>query len=429
MDKTNVNQTTTKEYAALIGIDWASEKHDIWLYECDGGKQSHRVIKHTPEALAEWITELRATYQGQPVAISLEQSRGALIHALLGYDFISLYPINPATLAKYRAAFSPSGAKDDPTDAEFLMELILKHRDKFKVWKPDDDNTRILGMLNEERRKSVNLRTKLVLHLQATLKGYFPQSLDLVAGNLTSDLACDFMQKWPTLDVLKRAKPQTVRAFYYGHNYRRGDLIESNLEKIRTATALTNDKAIVTASTITVQVLTKQIRVTNAAIAQYDKEIKVLFRKHPDAFIFESLPGSGEVMGPRLLSSFGTDRDRYADAKEIQAYSGIAPVLERSGKQEWVHWRWGCPTFLRQSFHEFANCSRKFSPWAKAHYELQRERGKKHHAAVRSLAFKWQRVIFKCWKERKPYNEEQYIQALKASGSPLWQRIQTLQSA
>ena len=429
MDKTDVNESTQQEYAVLIGIDWADQKHDLWLYEQGSGKQSHNVIKHTPEALAEWIAQLRTSYQGRPVAISLEQSRGALIHALLGHEFMHLYPINPSTLAKYREAFSPSRAKDDPTDAKLLMELLLKHREKFKMWKPDDENTRMLSMLNEERRKCVNWRTKLILRLQALLKGYYPQALELLSGNLASQLACDFIEKWPALDALKRARPQTVRAFYYGHNYRRGDLIEKNIGKISVAVALTEDKAIVTASTITAQTLVRQIRVTNAAIEKYSKEIKALYDKHPDAFIFESLPGSGAAMGPRLLSAMGSNRDRYENATDIQTYSGIAPVTERSGKREWIHWRWACPKFERQSFHEFANCSRRLSLWAQAHYQLQRERGKKHHAAIRSLAFKWQRIIFRCWKDRKPYDEALYIQALKASGSPLWPRIQALQSA
>jgi transposase len=428
MSNNDVNPMDEEQYAVMIGVDWASEKHDVCLHEPDSGKRSHRVIVHTPEALAEWIAELRATSQGRPVAICLEQTRGALIHALLGHEFIHLYPINPATLAKYREAFSPSRAKDDPTDAALLLELLLKHRDKLKAWKPDDADTRTLGILTEDRRRCVDWRTKLVLRLQAVLKGYFPQALALVADNLTSNMACDFIQKWPTLDALKRAKPQAVRAFYYGHNYRRGDLIEENLEKIRTAVALTEDKAIVTTSTIAVQTLAKQIRVNNAAVAEYDEQIKALYRQHPDAFIFESLPGSGKVMGPRLLCAYGTDRGRYADASDIQAYSGIAPVVERSGKHEWVHWRWGCPTFLRQSFHEYANCSRNFSAWAKAYYDLQRERGKKHHAAVRALAFKWQRVIFRCWQDRSPYDEERYIQALKISSSPLWPRIHALQN-
>ena len=428
MEKGNATEVVEEQYAGLIGIDWADRKHDVCLYDGKSRNSSHRVIEHTPEALGEWIGELRGAYQGRAVAVCLEQSRGALIHALLGYEFIHLYPINPTTLAKYREAFSPSGAKDDPTDGQLLLELLLKHREKFKVWKPDDVDTRTLAMLNEERRKFVDWRTKLLLRLQALLKGYFPQALELLAGNLTSQLACDFIEKWPRLDALKRAKPQTLRAFYYGHNCRRGDRIEEHIQSIRCAVALTEDQAILRASTITAQALAKQIRMINAAIEQYDKQISALYQKHPDAFIFQSLPGSGQTIGPRLLSAMGTDRDRYQEVADIQTYSGIAPVTERSGQRKWVHWRWACPTFLRQSFHEFANCSRRFSVWANAHYQLQRERGKGHHAAIRSLAFKWQRIIFRCWQDRKPYDEQQYIQALKAAGSPLWDRIQALQN-
>lgn len=422
-----INESVQQCYAALIGIDWADQEHAVWLYDCESGKQSHQTVKHTAEALAEWIAQLRCHYQGRPIAMCLEQSRGSLIYALMGHEFITLYPINPTTLAKYREAFHPSRAKDDPTDAQLLMELLLKHRDRFKAWEPDDEDTRMLRLLTEERRKSVDWRTKLVLRLQALLKGYFPQAMDLVAGNLTSTLACDFLQKWPTLGALKRAKAKTVRAFYYGHNYRRGDLIEKNIEMIRAAATLTEDKAIVTASKITAQALANQIRAINMAIKQYNKQIKALYDKHPDAFIFESLPGAGPVMGPRLLSALGTNRDRYADAHELQTCSGIAPVTERSGKQEWVHWRWACSTFVRQSFHEFANCSRRFSVWANAYYQMQRERGKEHHAAIRALAFKWQRIIFRCWKEHKAYDEQRYLRALKASGSPLWQRVEVLQ--
>lgn len=417
-----------QEYAAFIGIDWASEKHDVWICESGSGEKTHCELKQSPDTISEWIAELRVRFAGRQVAICLEQSKGALIYALMGHEFITLFPINPATLAKYREAFSPSRAKDDPTDAALLLELLMKHRDKMKMWKPDDEQTRMLTMLNEERRKHVDLRSKLTLRLQAVLKSYFPQALDLLAGNVASELACAFLQRWPTLEALKRAKLQTIRSMYYAHNYRHGDLIESNLAKIKTATPLTRDNAIVNVSALTVGSLAQHIRVTNAAIEQFDQHITQLFREHPDSFIFDSLPGAGPALAPRLLSAFGSDRAHYQQASDIQTFSGIAPVVERSGKQVWIHWRWMCPTFIRQSFHEFANCSCRYSTWAKAYYELQRERGKGHHAAIRALAFKWQRIIFRCWNDRKAYNEEQYIQALKLSGSPLSARIAALEN-
>lgn len=124
-------------------------------------------------------------------------------------------------------------------------------------------------------------------------------------------------------------------------------------------------------------------------------------------------------MAPRLLTAFGTNRDRYLDAAELQRYSGVAPVIERSGQKSWTHWRYCCPKFLRQTFVEWAGLSIRFSFWAKAYYDQQIARGKAHNTAVRSLAFKWIRIVFKCWKDRTPYDESKYLAALKERGSPL----------
>jgi transposase len=429
MNNTELQTTNTEEYAALIGIDWASEKNDVWVYDTATGDESYRTIKQTPEDLAEWAADLRTRFGGRRVAVALEQARGGLIYALLGYEFITLYPINPSSLAKYRGTFSPSRAKDDPTDAELLMDLLRKHRDQFKAWRPDDEHTRTLAMLNEERRKNVQMRLKIVQRLQATLKNYFPQALELVCGNLISELACAFLLKWPTLDDLKRAKPETVRAFYYRHMYRVAKLIEDNVVKIAAAVPLTTDTAVMTASSLAAQTLARQIRAINVSIEEYDQAIKRLFKSHPDAYIFASFPGAGANLAPRLLTAFGTDRTRFPTAIDVQTYAGIAPVVERSGKQMWVHWRWACPKFIRQSFHEFARCSLGYSLWARAYFQQQKERGASQHAAFRALAYKWIRILYRCWQDRLPYDEDRYIEALKRSGSPLCKRIEALKNA
>lgn len=411
--------TGTEDYSALIGMDWADEKHDVWLWDTATGESSHRVVEHTPEALAEWLGELQARYPAQRLAICLEQKRGALIYALMGYAFLTLYPINPVTLSRYREAFSPSRAKDDPGDAKLLAEILRLHRDKLSAWKPDDEQTRTLTFLNEERRKAVDLRTKLVLRLQSALKLYFPQAVEWVGVHLYEPLACDWLLKWPTLEALQNAKLQTIRAFYYAHNCRSPDQVEARLTAIAVAKPLTRDGAVITANCLTVQMLVKQLRTLHGSIEEYDRQIARLFANHPDAFIFDGLPGAGPALGPRLLSAFGTDRDRYPSPKDVQTYGGIAPVIERSGKQCWTHWRWNCSKFLRQTFHEYAKNSIPQSTWAKAYYELQKKRGKGHHAAIRSLAFKWIRVIHRCWKDRKPYDEALYLRTLEQRGSEL----------
>jgi transposase len=156
-----------------------------------------------------------------------------------------------------------------------------------------------------------------------------------------------------------------------------------------------------------------------AAIEHCDRAIAERAQRHPDYALFDALPGAGPVLAPRLLVAFGEQRERYGAAEEIQKYAGIAPVMERSGKQSWVHWRCQCPKFLRQTFVEWAAESIRFSGWARAYYEQQRAKGASHQAAVRALAFKWIRIVFRCWQNRTPYDESVYLAALQRRGSSL----------
>ena len=169
--------------------------------------------------------------------------------------------------------------------------------------------------------------------------------------------------------------------------------------------------------------LVDQLEALQKHIAIYDKSIRGILVEHKDAAIFQSFPGSGKTFAPRLLTAFGTIRDRYESAQSIQNLSGIAPVIEASGKSHWVHRRRGCQRFTRQTFHEYAAESIRHSMWARAYYVKARARGMGHHAAVRALAFKWIRIMFKCWKDQKPYDEITYLTALKKRDSTLWQVI------
>ena len=125
------------------------------------------------------------------------------------------------------------------------------------------------------------------------------------------------------------------------------------------------------------------------AVKQFDEAIAQLCEVHPDFPLFQSLPGAGEVYASRLLALMGTQRDRWTTADELACLSGIAPVLERSGQSVWIRWRYFCPKFMRQSFHEYAGESVTHSFWARAYYEQQIAKGKSRQAAVRALACKW----------------------------------------
>jgi len=418
MSKDNV------EIAAFVGLDWADQKHAITLQE-SGSDQRHRLtLEHTPEALQNWIQSLRDRFGGRPVAIAVEQKRGALIYALMHVEFLHLYPVNPVTVAKMREAFYPSGAKADASDADLLLDILISHRRHLRVWTPDDALTRSIQLLTEDRRHVVDERTALTNQLTAALKMYFPQALDWF-GDLHTARACAFLQRWPSLQQLKQATPSSIRKFYRAQGYRGEDKLDQLLANIKKAQALTQDSAVLLSCSMKVDILVKQIPLLTDAIESYDRKIAALFDQHDDSTLFGSFPGAGPALAPRLLAAFGANRDRFQFASEMQELSGIAPVTEKSGDGIWIHWRLACSKFLRQTFHEFAGCSITQSDWARACYDELRKRGKSHHAALRALAFKWIRIMFRCWKDRKPYDETLYCKSLKTRRSPLADALPT----
>ncbi len=410
------------QYTAFIGIDWADAKHDVCLQAADSEQREFDCIPHQVGRIEQWALSIRQRFGG-PIAIALELSKGPIVYALQKYDFFVLFPVNPSTLAKYRETFTPSGAKDDPTDAELALDLILRHPDCFTPLNPQSVEMRTLASLVEQRRCLVNDRVRMTNRLRNTLKQYYPQALEWF-DRIDTPLFCDFIERWPTLAQIKRARRTTLETFFHAHNMRFAQVLEVRLKSIKAASPLTFDEAVIIPHRLQALVPVDLLRATLAAIRRFDEEIAELAPKHPDYALFDALPGAGPSLAPRLLVAFGEQRERFKSAAELQRYSGVAPVTERSGKKHWVHWRWQCPTFLRQTFVEWAAQTINKSFWAGVYYRQQRAKGCTYQAAVRALAFKWIRILYRCWQTQIPYNEAVYLKALQRRGSPLLNQAQ-----
>jgi transposase len=417
-----MNKPNELELVAYVGLDWADQRHVICLQTVASRETESCQLEQKTDTLHEWIAQLRVRFKGNKVGIAIEQTRGAVIHALMMYDFLELYPINPKALARFREAFRVSGAKDDPSDAELLMDLLRLHRHRLRAWLPDTIETRRLQILAEYRRKLVNNRIRHTNRITSLLKMYFPQALDW-AGELGSIQACDFLQQWPTLTAIQQTPPAQLRKFYLDHHSRNRTLIEDRIAHIPAARTLTDDPAILQTLALAVQAEAAQLRPIIEWIPRFDHIIAQQFALHPEHELFESFPGAGPVYAPRLLVALGTDRSRWDCSADLLSHSGIAPVTEKSGNSCWVHRRLACSNFIRQTFHEFAAQSIQWSTWARAYYDQMRGRGLRHPAAVRALAFKWIRIIYRCWKDNQPYDEEVYLKALREKQSPLADKL------
>lgn len=294
---------------------------------------------------------------------------------------------------------------------EVLLDFLLQHRDRLRVWRPDTEQTRELQFLVEDRRCLVDEKTRALNRLTGRLKMYFPQVLSWF-GSVDSVWVWRFLEKWPELGVVQRARRSTVQAFLERDRRHAAPDLEELWPSIRAAVPATHDAAVIASSVLFVRTVVQQLERLRQAIQEYETRIEALTEAHPDFPIVASFPGVGKALAPRLIAALGTQRDRFQSATELQSYSGIAPVREASGSREWTHVRRACPKFLRQTFHEWAQHSTMRCPWARQYYNQQRARGKQHHAAIRALAFKWIRILHRCWQKATPYDEATHTASL-----------------
>jgi len=419
MNTQNTDSIPAAEFAAYVGLDWGDQKH-AWACTAGPVKTAPQTgtLVNSPEVLHTWLQELGQRFAGRPVALAVETSRGPLIHLFGAYPWLTVYPIHPATSARYRAAFKPSGAKDDGPDALLLLELVRDLRHKLRPLQLPEAATRQLAALVELRRDLVDRRTQVLLQLLALLKSYFPQAIELVGQDLTTGLARAFLRHWPDPLALQAARPSTLKRFYYQHSVRSEALVTERLARVQQLRPLTTDEAVLLPARLHLAALLEQLRTLAKHIDLVEHQSHTLFREHSEAYLFRELPGAGKALQPRLLVAFGEDRALYPDPASLQKYGGLAPVVARSGGQTWIHWRWHAPRFLRQTFVEWAGQTVVYSAWAKQYYQHMKAKGKSHHVILRALAFKWIRILWKCWQTRTPYDETRYLKQLLARSSP-----------
>jgi transposase len=406
------------DFAAFVALDWGGKKHAWSMQITENGKtiRSRGDLVNSPEAVEQWAADLARRFGGRPIALAIEQVRGAVIAMLSKYAHIVVFPIHPQTLCSYRKGLRPCGPKSDPSDADLLLEFLLRHFDQVRPLRPDTVETRTLRILVEERRKFVDDHTAHTNRLTGWLKQIFPQILGWF-DDPGSPLVAKLLGRWPTLEALQKAKPETLRSFFQKNNSRSQARIEERIEQIGKAVPATHDQALIYAGGRVIENLLKGIARLRQTIAELDQAIETRFKQHPDFFIVNSFPGAGPVMAPRLIAALGTDRERFGSASELQCCTGIAPIVVSSGNQHITQWRWSCSQFLRQTIHEWAQHSMGKSEWAKAYYDRQRSNNKSHQAAVRALAFKWLRILYRCWKDRKPYDAALYESRLRSTAS------------
>jgi hypothetical protein len=337
------------EWAALAAIDWADQKN-FWRLLPAGSRQSEAgELDNTPEAVEVWAANLQQRFGGRPIAVILEQSRGALVYMLTKYPHLVLFPVHPTTAARYRDTFAPSGAKSDPSDTDSLLDLLLRHRERLRPLQPDTAETRLLHFLVEERRQTVDERTRESLRLTDCLKLYFPQVLQWF-DDVATPLVGDLLERWPTLEELQRAHPGTLRRFFQEHNCRSQEKNAERIAAIQQAVSATQDQAVREACVLITRSLAAMLATLRVQIAMFDRRIAELVADHPDAAVFRSLPGAGDALVPRLIVAFGTQRQRYQSPTRCRATAGSPRSRRPAVVGNGCMCAWPAPSFCGRRF-------------------------------------------------------------------------------
>jgi transposase len=385
--------------AATAGIDWASEAHEVCV--SDEGRVAERF---SPAHDEEGMVELAARLARAGVArVAIERPDGILVERLLAAG-IEVLAIHPNQVKAARPRFAVAHGKSDRFDAYVLAELARTDAHRFRALRPDGDETRALRALTRAREDLVGVRVELANQLRAQLESFWPGAL--IFSEVDSPISLAFLRRCPAPTDAKGLGPRRMEGFLARHRYsgRRG--AEELLGRMRSAPVGLAGELEVEARRSVVLGLVAALEPVVAEIADLTSQIRGALEAHPDAAIFRPLfrDPKTAICPATLIAELGDRRERYPTDAAMAADAGMSPVALESGKLRVATFRRACDKRLRDAVATLADSTRHWHPWAKEVYAKARARGQDHPHAIRTLGRAWLRVLWRCWRDRVPYD-------------------------
>jgi len=389
------------------GIDWAERHHDVALID-DAGKviAKERISDDVAgfTRLVELVSEHHSGgLAGLPVAI--ETAQGLLFAALRAAN-VTLYPINPLAVARYRDRYSPSRAKSDTGDSIVLANILRTDLSSHRPLARDTDIAQAIRVLARAHQDAVWDRQQIVSKTRSLLRQYFPAFLTTF-DDLTTMGARVVLAMAPTPAAAAKLRVASVSAALRRGGRRRGVADEAarivaglrapQLRQLGTVENAMGRQAVCYA---------RSLAAVAENVAALEADLTMAFEDHPDAVIIKSFPGLGSVLGARLLGEMGDDRGRFATARGLKAYAGTAPVTRASGTKSSITMRVVRNKRLNNAAYLWALPLILHSTHARAHYDRRRGNGDGHTAASRNLVNRHMGMLHHCLATRQLYDAE-----------------------
>jgi transposase len=385
--------------APTAGIDWASEAHEVCVSE-EGRVAERFAAPHEERGISRLAERLK---QAGVARVAIERPDGILVERLLGAG-LEVLAIHPNQVKAARPRFAVAHGKSDRFDAYVLAELARTDAHRFRALVPDSDETKALKALTRAREDLVGVRVELANQLRAQLQSFWPGALIFSAVDSAISLA--FIGRYPTPDSAKALGSGRMAAFLRRQGYSGHTDPAELVARMKVAPQGTAGQAEVEARGAVVAGLLASLRPIVAEIAALDTRIREALAAHPDAEIFRPLfrDPKTTICPATLIAELGDARGRYPTEAAMAADAGMSPVALESGKLRVATFRRACDKRLRVAVATLADSTRHWHPWAKDVYRKARARGQDHPHAIRTLGRAWIRVLWRCWRDRVPYD-------------------------
>jgi transposase len=389
----------------FIGDDWAEQHHDVFVMDQAGRRLGSRRL---PEGLVgiRQLHELIAEHAEDPdqVVVGIETDRGLWVGALTAAGY-QVFAINPMAVARYRDRHHVSGAKSDASDAKLLADLVRTDRHNHRSVAGDSADAEAIKVLARAHQNLIWTRTRHTNALRNALREYYPAALaafdDLAHGD-----ALGVLDRAPTPQLGAHLPLTTIQsALKRGGRQRNIAARARQIQAALRTEQLDAPPAVAAAFGATTCATVGIIAELNRQISELETALGAHFETHPDADIYRSLPGLGDVLGARVLGEFGDDPNRYTDAKSRRNYAGTSPLTVASGKKRAVLARYVRNRRLYDAIDQWSFCAISTSPGARAFYDHRRAAGDTHHQALRALGNRLVGILHGCLRHHTPYNE------------------------
>jgi transposase len=394
----------------FVGDDWAEDHHDIEIVDEAGRRLARRRL---PEGLAgisqlhamiaSYLPGEQADLPPKAVKVGIETERGPWVQALVaaGYE---VFPVNPMSVARYRERHSTSGAKSDAADAHLLAGIVRLDRAHHRPVAGDPPLAEAVKLTARAHQSLIWDRSRHVLRLRAALREFFPAAL-AAFPDLDAPDALELLGLAPDpvrAAALSRAK---IAAALTRASRRGAGAKAQQIQAALRTPQLQQPPAVQSAYAAIVSSQVALIRALNTQIRELGEVVAAHFGRHPDAEIYASQPGPGDILGARVLAEFGDDAHRFAGARARKNYAGTSPITRASGTRRVVLARYARNRRLADALQQWAFCCMRGSPGAKAYYQALRARGTGHQGALRQLSNRLVGILHGCLTSHTLYNE------------------------